>query len=102
MPSLVSKLRLIFSMTCLQATKAVSKAHDAAATPSERLALWLHLPLCKACRLYAAQLKLLRRAAQRLKLDDSSGHASPADASPAAHGPPMPGDVASRLKSQLS
>jgi hypothetical protein len=49
-------------LNCKQATKRMSEALDRPAGLSEGAALRLHLLICKGCRNYQRQLRLLRQA----------------------------------------
>jgi hypothetical protein len=53
-------------LSCKEVTELVSQSQDRELTVSERVALNLHLTLCKGCRNFEAQLSLMRRAFQRL------------------------------------
>jgi len=53
-------------INCRQATRLISQSMDAKLPWSRRLAMKVHLLYCVWCRRYAAQLKVLRRAAQQL------------------------------------
>jgi hypothetical protein len=42
----------------------ISQAQDRALTVREKLALYVHLPLCNGCRNFRAQVAFMRRAAR--------------------------------------
>lgn len=51
------------SPNCREASRLQSEALDHALTPLQRFGLRVHLILCKWCRHYGKQIRLLRRAA---------------------------------------
>jgi hypothetical protein len=53
-------------MNCKQATELMSQAQDRLLSRRERLALRLHLLICKGCSNYSRQLAFIREAMQRL------------------------------------
>ena len=53
-----------FIATCKEASKLVSQAQDRPLTLREKLALYVHLPLCDGCRNFQKQVAFLRRAAR--------------------------------------
>ena len=53
-------------LSCKEVTELVSQSQDRELTVSERVALNLHLTICKGCRNFEAQIGLMRRAFQRL------------------------------------
>lgn len=53
-------------LSCKQVTELISQGQERELTASERIALNLHLTLCKGCRNFEAQINLIRRAFQRL------------------------------------
>lgn len=56
--------------TCKEATELLSQAQDRPLTFREKLALYVHLPLCEGCRNFRKQVAFLRRAAREyLKRD---------------------------------
>ncbi|WP_025324521.1 anti-sigma factor family protein [Deferrisoma camini] len=46
-------------MTCREAARLISQELDAPLPRGRRLALWLHVGLCRACRAYRRDLRLL-------------------------------------------
>ena len=48
-------------LTCKEATRLVSQAQDRKLVLSERIGLGFHLFICKWCRRYARQIRLLSR-----------------------------------------
>ena len=48
--------------TCREVTELALRAEDMRLSVGERLAVRLHLPICKACTRFQAQLALMRRA----------------------------------------
>jgi hypothetical protein len=53
-------------MNCKQATELMSQAQDRLLSRRERIALRLHLLICKGCSNYNRQLAFIREAMQRL------------------------------------
>lgn len=53
-------------MNCKQATQLMSQAQDRPLTRRERLALKLHLMICKGCSNYNRQLSFIRKAIRHL------------------------------------
>ena len=51
------------SPNCRDAVRAQSEARDHPLPPARRLGLWLHLLICKWCRRYGKQIRLLRKLA---------------------------------------
>jgi len=51
------------SPDCREAARAQSEALDHPLPPAKRLGLWLHLLLCKWCRRYGNQIRILHHAA---------------------------------------
>ena len=49
-----------FLLTCKESSRLISDALDRSLSPSERLALRLHLVLCRHCRRFRRNLHLLR------------------------------------------
>lgn len=50
--------------TCKETSELLSQAQDRALTLREKLALYVHLPICNGCRNFKAQLGFIRRAAR--------------------------------------
>ena len=50
--------------TCKEASELLSLAQDRPLTVREKLALYVHLPICNACRNFRRQLAFIRRAAR--------------------------------------
>ena len=61
-------MRLIPS--CREASELLSQAQDRPLTAREKLALYIHLPLCNGCRNFRVQLDFIRRAARRYAARD--------------------------------
>ncbi|MDT8407772.1 MAG: hypothetical protein RQ715_11030 [Methylococcales bacterium] len=57
-------------LTCKQASQLASKALDAKLTFRERMALGSHLLMCKLCRDYRQDLRLLRQGFKRIDTQD--------------------------------
>lgn len=53
-------------MNCKQATQLMSQAQDRSLNRRERLALKLHLLICKGCSNYNKHLTLIRKAIRQL------------------------------------
>lgn len=52
-------------ITCREASRIVNHALDEHLSPGERMALRAHLKVCRVCRYYLTQMRLLRRAIRR-------------------------------------
>jgi predicted anti-sigma-YlaC factor YlaD len=50
--------------TCRETSELISQAQDRALTVREKLALYVHLPLCNGCRNFREQVAFMRRAAR--------------------------------------
>lgn len=50
--------------TCRETSELISQAQDRALTVREKLALYVHLPLCNGCRNFKQQVAFIRRAAR--------------------------------------
>lgn len=50
--------------TCKETSELLSQAQDRALTLREKLALYVHLPICNGCRNFKTQLGFIRRAAR--------------------------------------
>ena len=50
--------------TCKETSALLSQAQDRPLTFRERMALYVHLPLCNGCRNFRSQLAVIRRAAR--------------------------------------
>ena len=50
--------------TCRETSELISQAQDRALTAREKLALYVHLPLCNGCRNFRQQMAFIRRAAR--------------------------------------
>ncbi len=53
-------------ITCREVTRLISEGHDRRLSLSERIGVRLHLMMCNGCRNFDAQLRLIRKACQRL------------------------------------
>lgn len=62
----------IFMISCRRASRLMSDELDRPLSRRERLALVLHLAMCRACSHCRRQMGFLRRAARRLSGDDSA------------------------------
>jgi hypothetical protein len=60
---LFKKIATALTPTCREVVRMHSDALDRPLPPAKRLGLWLHLLLCKWCRHYGDQVRLLNRAA---------------------------------------
>jgi hypothetical protein len=47
-------------LSCKNMSRLVSQAQDRSLTKRERFDKWVHLSICKACRQFEAQLRLIR------------------------------------------
>lgn len=56
--------------TCKETSELLSQAQDRALTLREKLALYVHLPICNGCRNFKAQLGFIRRAAREFANKD--------------------------------
>jgi len=54
-------------MNCKQATELMSQGQDRTLSKRERVALRLHLLICKGCSNYSRQLAFIREAMQRFR-----------------------------------
>jgi hypothetical protein len=70
------------SLNCREASRAQSDALEAPLPPAKRVGLWIHLLLCKWCRRYGRQLRLLHCAAHEhaAQLAETGPEKLPADA----------------------
>jgi len=57
---ILKNVLLILTLTCDQAAEFMSRAQEVTLSRPERWALSFHLLICKLCRKYKRQLKLLR------------------------------------------
>jgi len=57
---------LILTMRCDQASRLISHCQEAPLGGAEKCALSFHLMICRMCRKYKSQLKLMRDVLQRL------------------------------------
>ncbi|HEX4927929.1 MAG TPA: zf-HC2 domain-containing protein [Burkholderiales bacterium] len=53
------------TLSCKDATRLISQREDRRLSLAERIALTLHLAICRGCRAIAEQLPFLRRALRR-------------------------------------
>lgn len=58
--------------TCREATELASRASDSRLSLPERLALWLHLAVCKNCTRFNRQLHDMRRLLRECPADDDA------------------------------
>jgi hypothetical protein len=63
MMELFKKIAAALTPSCREVVRMSSDALDRPLPPTKRFGLWLHLLLCKWCRRYGAQVRLLNRAA---------------------------------------
>lgn len=63
-------------LSCKESTRLLSQAADRELDFGERVALRLHLAICKGCRNAGAQFRFLRTAVQQLSLDESEENAA--------------------------
>ena len=61
--------------SCREISELVSQGLDRELGLGERLALGLHLTICKGCRRFSRQMAFLRSALERLPEDDSQARA---------------------------
>ena len=54
------------NISCKEASRLISQAQDRELSLGERVALRLHLAICRGCRAFSAQLAFLRAAVRRL------------------------------------
>jgi hypothetical protein len=54
------------NLSCKEATRLISQREDRRLTLGERMALCIHLAICRGCRAAAGQIAFLRRAVSRL------------------------------------
>ncbi len=69
-------------LTCKQASQLLSQSLDRQLSARERFALRLHLLICKYCKRFGEQIKLLRTAIKQLgeRVEDDTGIQLPAEA----------------------
>lgn len=69
-------------LTCKQASQLLSQSLDRQLSARERFALRLHLLICKYCKRFGEQIKLLRAAMKQLgeRVEDDTGIQLPAEA----------------------
>lgn len=77
-------MRTTRKISCDEATRLVSAGLDRELTAPARATLHLHLIGCTACKRFADQMQLLRRALRELKAGDDDPPAAP----PVPPGPP--------------
>jgi hypothetical protein len=53
---------------CRRATELVSASMDRRLTLRERCELWIHIPCCRACRVYRGQVRRMRDLIRRMPL----------------------------------
>ena len=54
------------NLSCKEATRLISQREDRRLTLGERVALRIHLAICRGCRAMSKQIPFLRRAVSRL------------------------------------
>ena len=59
-----------FIPTCREASQILSAAQDRPLTLREKVALYIHLPICNACRNFRDQLVFMRRAVREFLTRD--------------------------------
>lgn len=64
--SIISAAKLILTLDCDESSHLLSDAMDRRLTPVERLALVLHLMICRNCRRFRRRLRFLAAAVRRL------------------------------------
>ena len=71
----------VFTLTCADAAKLLSASQDLDLTRAERIALRMHLLICKACRRYRRQLAFIQEAMRKpsasVEPDESGRSLSP-------------------------
>ena len=61
-----------FIPSCKEVSEVLSQAQDRPLTLKEKLALYVHLPLCEGCRNFSRQLGFIRSAVKRyIERDDT-------------------------------
>lgn len=63
---ILKEVLLILTLTCDQAAELMSRAQEVTLSRPERWALSFHLLICRLCRKYNRQLKLLRAIMNRI------------------------------------
>jgi len=58
---LLHNIRMVLGLSCRHASLLLSRAQDGPLTLSERLAMRMHLLICRSCRRFDRQLSLLRQ-----------------------------------------
>ena len=92
--SLLSDIRLILTASCRETSHLVSDALDRELRWPERLAMRLHLLICRSCRGCKRQLLFLRSAVRRLRTATT--------ASESVAGPTLSEEARRRIKAALA
>ena len=58
---LLHNIKMVLSLSCRHASVLLSRAQDGPLTFSERLAVRMHLLICRSCRRFSRQLSLIRQ-----------------------------------------
>lgn len=61
-------------MTCKEVSTLIAKGELAEASLARRLAVWLHLAMCRRCRAFQRQLETISQAARSRAAHQEPGH----------------------------
>ena len=75
--SLLSDMQKIFGLTCGEASKLLSDGMERTLTRPERIGLRLHLWICRACRRFRRQIRLLSTLMHWLSQEDPPESSAP-------------------------
>ena len=93
---ILKNVLLILTLTCDQAAELMSRAQDITLSRPERWALSFHLLICRLCRKYKRQLKLLRAIMNKI-----SDHRTYEDKPPALLDPEQSKAFQNRLSKKI-
>lgn len=66
-------IRMVLGLSCRHASLLLSRAQDGPLTLSERLAMRMHLLICRSCRRFNRQLSLIRQTLKAFMGPSQSG-----------------------------
>lgn len=75
---LLHNIKMVLGLSCRHASVLLSRAQDGPLTFSERLAMRMHLLICRSCRRFNRQLSLIRQTLKAFMGQSQSGQ-SPLD-----------------------
>lgn len=68
---MMANIKKIFTLNCEESSRLLSSKQDTALTQTEKLALHLHLLICRSCRRYNKQLGAIRSVFRILNKKDT-------------------------------